>query len=775
MAHVFKSKAETLAEIETIITTATILPQLRFTVEQWLEHGTTLLENPIESWLKNPTIVRSSAISEDTETESKAGHYCSVTNVNGFENLVDAVKTVIASFVEKNPNDQVFIQPMLQNVKVSGVVFTRDPNNGAPYDVVNYDDFSGQTDSVTSGQSNNLHTFYHSKHSNTKLNKWKNKLFEMTRELESFFNNDSLDIEFAVDQNDILHLLQIRPLIIPKAALISDNNQKLALQQIEHKIKSILKPHPYLLGERTVLGIMPDWNPAEIIGVRPRPLALSLYKELITDNIWAYQRDNYGYRNLRSFPLLINLKGLPYIDVRVSFNSFIPADLPDDVASKLVSYYLNQLCAHPNHHDKVEFEIVFSCYSLDIENRLTQLNKKGEFSKNECSMIAESLRNLTNAIIRNDTGLWKKDISKIKELKLRQKKVLDSELNKIEKIYWLMEDCKRYGTLPFAGLARAGFIAVQLLKSMVTVKVITSEEYERFMNSLDTVNYQMNADRKILNRTGFLSKYGFLRPGTYDIRSPRYDEAPDDYFNWDSIESIREDNDSFALGLDALNSIERLMEHHKLDLDVLSLFNFIKGAIEGREYAKFIFTKSLSDAIKLFIQLGHDLGFSTSDLSFADINIIKQLYASAEDPEKLLKKSIDEGKENYKITQSVNLPPLISSAEEIHSFELPVNDPNFITQNSFAGSVIKQDLKNSKLKAKIIMIPSADPGFDWLFTHDIGGLITKYGGINSHMAIRAGELGIPSVIGCGELLYKKWEQENRLLLDCANKQVKILK
>ena len=31
---------------------------------------------------------------------------------------------------------------------------------------------------------------------------------------------------------------------------------------------------------------MPDWNPAEIIGIKPKPLALSLYRELITDHIW---------------------------------------------------------------------------------------------------------------------------------------------------------------------------------------------------------------------------------------------------------------------------------------------------------------------------------------------------------------------------------------------------------------------------------------------------------------------------------------------------------
>ena len=38
---------------------------------------------------------------------------------------------------------------------------------------------------------------------------------------------------------------------------------------------------------------MPDWNPAEMIGTKPRPLALSLYRELITDKVWSEQRLDY--------------------------------------------------------------------------------------------------------------------------------------------------------------------------------------------------------------------------------------------------------------------------------------------------------------------------------------------------------------------------------------------------------------------------------------------------------------------------------------------------
>ena len=267
---------------------------------------------------------------------------------------------------------------------------------------------------------------------------------------------------------------------------------------------------------------MPDWNPAEIIGIRPRPLSLSLYKELITDNIWAYQRDNYGYKNLRSFPLLISFGGLPYIDVRVSFNSFIPAEIEHDLADRLVNYYIERLLEKPTDHDKVEFEIIFSCYTMDLPEKLESLKDFG-FSSKDLESLTYSLRNLTNQVIHSKAGLWKKDSEKIAELELRQSHISKSTLDPISKIYWLLEDCKRYGALPFAGLARACFIAVQLLKSMVNVGVLSESDYQCFMSSLDTISSQMPLDLSNLDRQVFLEKYGHLRPGTYDILSPRYD------------------------------------------------------------------------------------------------------------------------------------------------------------------------------------------------------------------------------------------------------------
>jgi phosphoenolpyruvate-protein kinase (PTS system EI component) len=71
-------------------------------------------------------------------------------------------------------------------------------------------------------------------------------------------------------------------------------------------------------------------------------------------------------------------------------------------------------------------------------------------------------------------------------------------------------------------------------------------------------------------------------------------------------------------------------------------------------------------------------------------------------------------------------------------------------------------------------MPSADPGFDWIFTRGISAFVTQFGGANSHMAIRASELGIPAVIGAGETLYQRWSAAHALCIDCTNQKVLVI-
>ena len=74
----------------------------------------------------------------------------------------------------------------------------------------------------------------------------------------------------------------------------------------------------------------------------------------------------------------------------------------------------------------------------------------------------------------------------------------------------------------------------------------------------------------------------------------------------------------------------------------------------------------------------------------------------------------------------------------------------------------------------IVVIENADPGFDWIFTKNPAGLITKYGGVASHMSIRCAEMGLPAAIGCGESFFNRLLSSSKIQLDCKNQQIFIL-
>ena len=321
----FKTKAESLEVLAPLLSNGRVLPQVRFTVGDWRSDAAGVLAAVTGApWGLDRVIVRSSARCEDGARNSQAGRYDSVLGVVGIAAVPEAIEHVINSFGDDaSEDDQIFVQPMLDHVTMAGVVFSRSPSGG-PYFIVNYDDRSGLTERVTAGAGDDLKTFYCLKSRPDACPPSLAPVIALVSELETLLTCDAIDVEFAVGGDGQLYLLQVRPLAVDRQSWVTDGKVDTALAGVARKVELLSRPHPYLHGSRAIFGVMPDWNPAEIIGVRPWPLSLSLYRELITDAIWAYQRDNYGYQNLRSFPLLVSFHGLPYIDVRVSFNSFVP-------------------------------------------------------------------------------------------------------------------------------------------------------------------------------------------------------------------------------------------------------------------------------------------------------------------------------------------------------------------------------------------------------------------------------------------------------------------
>lgn len=138
-----------------------------------------------------------------------------------------------------------------------------------------------------------------------------------------------------------------------------------------------------------------------------------------------------------------------------------------------------------------------------------------------------------------------------------------------------------------------------------------------------------------------------------------------------------------------------------------------------------------------------------------------------------LEASIITGRKRYSETSRISLPPLIAHESDVWSFVWPETTPNFITQGCVDGPVSTAS-SSQPLDGSIVFIPHADPGYDWIFSHGIVGLVTAWGGANSHMAIRAGEMGLPAVVGLGEQRFTELARAQRVSVDCANRRISAL-
>ena len=139
---------------------------------------------------------------------------------------------------------------------------------------------------------------------------------------------------------------------------------------------------------------MSDWNPAEIIGIKPNKLSYSLYSELITDYIWSKSRAFFNYCDLGETPLMFSFLGTPFIDLRADFNSFIPNHLNENLKNKLVNFYLNKYKKKPEYFfDKVESQLLIGNVDFSTHKKIKIF--KDKLNKNEIKkFLLKSLKKL---------------------------------------------------------------------------------------------------------------------------------------------------------------------------------------------------------------------------------------------------------------------------------------------------------------------------------------------------------------------------------------------
>jgi len=784
----FGTKSETLIRLQPLLIEAKILPIVYFSESDWQVDAAQVLKSIQDTFQDGELIIRSSAKNEDGIATSMAGAFltCMNISVNNDVLLIDAIKQVLASFSEFSREDnQVLVQPMLSDINMSGVVMTHDLERGSPYYIINYDDESGLTDTITGGTGIQKTVLIYREACREKLKSSRiSSLLTACEELERICGDVPLDIEFAIDHTGLVYIFQVRRITLYNTwHPVTERRVARKLQHVSEFVQQTMMKKMGIYGDKTILGVMPDWNPAEIIGTTPRPLASSLYRYLITQSIWRESRAAMGYFQPQNEELMVIIDHHPYIDVRNSFNSLLPNKLADNIKDKLLNAWIKRLHNYPEFHDKVEFEVVQTCFdfsfSKDFEHRY-----KGVLNESEVLEYRTALHSITyNALLMEETGSLSLAIRIIDELANEQKvRTLNSSVE-LTLVRSLLISCQEKGTYAFSILARHAFIAEALLRSAIHRGILTVQRVQQFKQSIHTIttdlasDYAEVCDGKKINED-FLNKYGHLRPGTYDITSLRYDER-NDLFTGSTQNIKNSDSAVFTLEESEREQFKALLEEADFLIEVDQLLDYTRKAISGREYAKFVFTRDLSDALAVLTKWGANVGLSRDDLSYLDISILLETLNNPllDDIDRVLLDIVEQRKLSYEQAKTLKLGHLISSPDDVFIVPLHRSMANFITSKMVESTLVVLQLDTPatiELNNKIVAIEHADPGYDWLFTKGISGLITQYGGTNSHMAIRCAEFGIPAAIGCGEQLFSRLIKSQKIILNCRDKKVELL-
>ena len=201
------TKAETLIKLEKYQKKINIIvPKIfYFKKKDYINSKHKILKKVEKIFLGKKIILRSSSQQEDQQNASNAGKFKSYQNLEiNYELLNQKILSILDEF--ESPLDQVIVQEFISNPDLSGVIFTRNMNNNAPYYFINIDS-SGRTDLITSGKANpSMKTLvFFRDFEKYKLNKKNLTLMKKIKKIEKIFNNDRLDIEFCIKKKKYLY------------------------------------------------------------------------------------------------------------------------------------------------------------------------------------------------------------------------------------------------------------------------------------------------------------------------------------------------------------------------------------------------------------------------------------------------------------------------------------------------------------------------------------------------------------------------------------------
>lgn len=681
-----------------------------------------------------PVAVRSSASGEDGSDVSYAGQFVTVLNVKTPEDLQAAIKTCFNA-VHRTPSQayaehfnqpeipmHILIQRMIDS-KFSGVYFSQDPRTEKTSWLVEM--VEGQGEQLVSGQV----TPYRFSIGITPPtpHDWKNKYLDTVihwgQEIEKTFGYLA-DIEWAIDQEGQFWILQSRP-ITSKVTSTSRNE--------------ILKNELLRITKNSAVDSAWDGHTfAEWTGI-PSQLSYDIWRNAFEkDHAFDLALKSLGYEGFNKtkgpFSLLERIYGRIYLNLK-SLEPIYFGTSP----YKLVLY--------PRPHLEFCWRKLTPSAFLRAPLGIAQMIRVAW-------NIQTNRKDLANKAL---TGMARTPGSEADPLLLfKHSHNLDfeSKKNELKRLTQAFSENYLQSTFLLTLLIESttqGLLAL-LTKDLGTEKasetlyLLTGRGLQTVANKMHEEFYEIQDVEK--NWQTFLTQYGHRGPGELDLSYPRWLETP------------RPKSKKRLPTTLVKNSTENLQTEICKKMSALRRPIFInewqelERLMQIREEIKMELMKPYAQIRWLALAIGNTLGFTQDDVFWLGLNELLSLEIDQDLQH--LRATIRQRKEEAQVMKSVDLPMMftLQDLKDVLSQTPVKNDSAVITGVSLSPGLsngIVHFVDNPETEDVdswpdnyILVAEATDPGWTPLFARSKAVIVSR-GGVLSHCAIVAREMGLPAV------------------------------
>ena len=714
--------------------------------------------NEIFSWWKEngtPKLaVRSSAVGEDSSEHSFAGQNSTYLNINSEKDIKSAILKCFQS-INKNSSviyRQHFLKEKSSNAKmnvvlqvmvaplISGVFFSVDPRTSDEGWIV--EAIEGLGEDLVSGRKTPWH-FEEKNVTNTALFDLES-LIRTGKSIKDFFGFE-IDMEWAIDENHVLQILQSRPV-----TALSGKSEKKRL--IEQEISRLEKTYP----KETVWDgtTFAEWSGP------PTELTFSIWKEAFSKNhAFSKALKKIGYLGIdqeilnENHSLLERIFNRGYVNITMLAPLYfgpIPYRIEFKKSFKL-KFDFSKMNA------KTILLTPFTIFRM-IKVSLDLSTRRREWV-NECE---KELNRFTLLSFRVKDQNYYKDYA--------DEKLLDAFKDEVETFY---EETLVSPLVLITLIETTTQNLRGLLKGVMTDEVLDQKINEWLAVGLHTVTMDMNHSYKEAcalpeKRHFFLQKYGHRGPGELELSNLRWGELGDHAFvNLSSIKT--------QLNKKITKTVEEQIQElktYKVQV-ILKEWLLLKEMLELREKWKMQLLSSYSHIRFIALEIAKRFQLEENVFWFSFQEIINKNF----DLNKAQKRKLE-----CELSKSIYLPSIIEIQKLKEIFSNKVDSKTSVLHGvplspgiSFGEVRVVLDPENVNTdewpENTILVAESTDPGWSGLFLKSIGVIVEK-GGVLSHCAIVAREMGLPAVSGI-KTCHLRFKDGDKIWVDGNNGRITL--